>query len=241
MSLGPVGIEGREVHTIPYEDICAVVHDGTPEPYQSDDHEVIKAWVLAHHGTVEAAWARLGTVLPLGFGTVIKGESGGGSERNVARWLTQEHGRLKHRLDKVRGKAEYGVQVFWDLGVVAQNLAQTSPEIRKMEEDIRTRSKGVVYMYRQRLENLVKGAVETRADECFKDFYRRISQHADEVKVEKTKKPEHPLQMIMNLSCLVHGDRYEDMGKELDKIAQMEGFSVRFTGPWPPYSFASDA
>jgi len=59
--------------------------------------------------------------------------------------------------------------------------------------------------------------------------------------VEKTKKAEPGLQMIMNLSCLVYRDRYTKLGEELGKINQMRGFAVRFTGPWPPYSFVGGA
>ena len=59
--------------------------------------------------------------------------------------------------------------------------------------------------------------------------------------MEKTKKAEHGLQMIMNLSCLVYKDSHTELGEELGKINQLEGFSVRFTGPWPPYSFVGGA
>jgi hypothetical protein len=96
-------------------------------------------------------------------------------------------------------------------------------------------------MYRQKLENLLKREMETKADECFKDFYGRIRKHTDDVRVEKTKKAEPGLSMIMNLSCLVDRDRYSKLGDELDKINRMAGFSVRFTGPWPPYSFVGGA
>jgi len=38
---------------------------------------------------------------------------------------------------------------------------------------------------------------------------------------------------------LVYTDKYRELGEELDEINKMQGFSVRFTGPWPPYSFVS--
>jgi len=155
----------------------------------------------------------------------------------VRDWLNQEYEGLKSKIEKVSGKAEYGVQVFWDPKLIAQNLTQTNPEIKELNEEIRTKPRGLAYMYRQKLENLIKREMEARADECFKDFYSRIRKHADDIHVEKTKKAEQGLQMIMNLSCLVCRDRYTELGEELDKINQMEGFSVRFTGPWPPYSF----
>ena len=240
-SLGEIGIEGAEVYTIPHRDICAVVHDCPAQPYQSGDQEVVKAWVMTHQKVVDAAGARWGTVLPLSFDAIIKGESGSSAEQNVRRWLQSEYEALKTKMDKVRGKAEYGVQVFWDPKPVAQELTETIPEIRKLQEEIRSKPKGLAYMYRQRLESLIKRELETKADECFKDFYSRIRKHTDDVRVEKAKKAEQGRQMIMNLSCLVSKDRHTELGEELDKINEMKGISVRFTGPWPPYSFVGGA
>lgn len=237
VSLGKIGIEGEDVYTIPYKDICAVVHDCPAQPYQSGDHEVVKAWVMTHHKVVDAAWERWGAVLPLTFDTMIKAETGGSAERNMEDWLKQEYEGLKRKFEKVRGKAEYGVQVFWDPKVVIQSLRHTGPEIRRLEEEIKAKPKGLAYMYRQRLENLIRREMQSAADECFKDFYRHIRRHADDIRVEKTKKAEQGLQMLLNLSCLVDRYRYTLLGAELDKINEMKGFSVRFTGPWPPYSF----
>lgn len=241
VSLGKIGIEGDEVHTTPYKDICAVVHNCPAQLYQSDDQEVVKAWVMTHQKVVDAAWERWGTVLPLSFDTIIRRESEKSAEQKVKDWLKQEYERLRSKIEEVKGKAEYGVQVFWNPKVIAQNLAQISPEIRNLEEEIKIKPKGLAYMYRQRLENLMKREMENKADECFKDFYARIRKHTDDIHVEKTKKAEPSLSMIMNLSCLVDKDRYPELGEELDKINQMAGFLVRFTGPWPPYSFVAGA
>lgn len=236
-SLGGIGIEGNEVYTIPYQDICAVVHNCAAQPYQSDDEEVVKTWVTTHQAVIDAAWEKWSTVLPLSFDILIRGETGSSAEQNVCRWLKDEYGALKRKMEKVRGKAEYGVQVFWEPKVIAQNLAQTNAEIRALENEIKTKPKGAAYMYQQKLKNLIKGELEAEADERFKDFYSRIREYADDIRVEKTKKVEQGLQMIMNLSCLVYKDRYTELGEELDKVNRIEGFSVRFTGPWPPYSF----
>ena len=241
VNLGEIGIKEQEVHTIPYRDICAVVHSCPAQPYQSDDQEVVKAWVMTHQKVVDAAWERWGTVLPLSFDTIIRGEAAKSTEQNVKDWLKQEYEDIKRRIEKVRGKAEYGVQVFWNPKLVAQDLTRTSPEMRNLEEEIKTKPKGLAYMYRQKLENLIKHEMETKANECFKNFYSRIRKHTDDVRVEKTKKAEPGLQMIMNLSCLVYRDGYTELGEELGKINRMRGFVVRFTGPWPPYSFVGGA
>ncbi|MDP2953015.1 MAG: GvpL/GvpF family gas vesicle protein, partial [Chloroflexota bacterium] len=112
--LGEIGIGRGEVYTIPYRDLCAVVHSCAASLSSSDDREGVETWVVAHHRVVDAAWERWSTVLPMTFGTVIKGEPGTEAERNTEAWLKQEYEVLKGRMEVVRGKAEYGVQVFWD-------------------------------------------------------------------------------------------------------------------------------
>ena len=92
-------------------------------------------------------------------------------------------------------------------------------------------------MYKQKLENLLKKEIEKEADRYFKDFYEKIKKCVDEIKVEKTKKLEENKQMLMNLACLLSKEKSKILGEELEKINNIKGFFVRFTGPWPPYSF----
>jgi hypothetical protein len=35
--------------------------------------------------------------------------------------------------------------------------------------------------------------------------------------------------------------KVDSLGEELEKINNMDGFSVHFSGPWPPYSFVAKA
>lgn len=237
VSLGPVGIDCSNVYTIPYRDICAVVHECPAEPYQSTDREVVNSWVLAHQKVVDEAWERWGTVLPLGFDTIVMDKDSIGSEENVRNWLQNDYDNLKSKMEKVRGKAEYGVQIFWELEVIVRSLTKTSPEISQLGEKIKSQARGLAYLYKQKLENALKRELESKADRCFRDFYERIRRHIDSIVVEKTKPGDQNTQMIMNLSCLLTRDKTAELGEELHRINSIEGFSVRFTGPWPPYSF----
>ena len=80
--------------------------------------------------------------------------------------------------------------------------------------------------------------MEKRADKYFKEFYSQVRPEVDDIKIDKTKKTDNNLQMITNLSCLVVKERVNELGQVLDNIQSKEGFAVRFTGPWPAYSFA---
>lgn len=235
--IGKIGIDENEVYTIPYKDLCAIVHNCTPEPYKSEDDEKVKVWILAHEKVVETSWERCGTVLPLGFDTIIKGDQEGNAEKNLKKWLEEDYKYLKQKIGKLKNKAEYGIQIFWDPWLIGKNISERNPEIRKLKEDVESKSKGTAYMYRQRLENILKKEIEKEADKYFKLFYRRIKECVDNIKIDKVKKCEEGRQMLINLSCLLPKKRSKVLGEELEKISNREGFFVHFTGPWPPYSF----
>ena len=93
-------------------------------------------------------------------------------------------------------------------------------------------------MYRQKLESLLRKEIEIRAERYFREFYEKIAPHADDIRVEKTRKTDDEnKQMLLNLSCLLPKEGSRELGEELEKIDALEGFLVRYTGPWPPYSF----
>jgi len=238
ISLGKIGIEGNEVYTVPYKDLCAVVHNCPAEPYKSEDEETVKKWVMTHQKAIDVTWERVGTVLPLGFDTIVKGGDGIDPDENIKKWIEDDYDNLRQRIEKVRDKAEYGVQVCWDPGIISQEILEENQEIKRLKDEMESKPKGTAYMYRQKLESAIKKEMEKRADECFKDFYGKIRKYVDDIKVEKTKKVEEG-QMLINLSCLLCKDKTSKLGEKLGKINEMEGFSVRFTGPWPPYSFVT--
>lgn len=237
VSLSAVGIAGGRVYAVGHNDLRALVHDCPAQPYQSDDAEVAAAWVLAHHHVVDIAWKRWGTVLPLAFNTIIRAGDESSADENLVAWLRTQYESLTRKLNALAGKSEYGIQVFWDAVAVARNAAETSPDIRRLEEEIQTKSRGLAYMYRHKLENLLKKKVETKAAEEFKDLYGRLSRCVDSVHVEKVKKGQEGLQMLMNLSCLVSPEKLPDLEAELDRISATKGHAVRLVGPLPPYSF----
>jgi hypothetical protein len=236
-TLGAIGIEGCEVLGVVGKDLCAAAHRCPAEPYHSKDAEVVASWVMAHHRVVDAAWRRWGTVLPLTFNTIIKGEPGRDARACLLAWLEAEHEVLKGKLEALAGNAEFGVQVFWDPQVVARQVAQSDAGIRALEEEVKAKSPGVAYMYRQRLEALLKEKTEAMvAAECTA-LYGRIAQWVDKVQVAKPKGDSGQLQMLVNLSCLASAAQLPPLEAELDRVSGMEGFSARLVGPMPPYSF----
>ncbi|MBE0478221.1 GvpL/GvpF family gas vesicle protein [Candidatus Aerophobetes bacterium] len=236
-SLGKIGIETNEVYTIAYRNLCALVHRCPARPYQSKDEEVVKKWVQTHQKVLDIATEKFGNILPSAFDTIIKSNNSATAEGTLKIWLAKEYENLKNKLDKLRGKAEYGVQIFWDPKIMANKVAGKNKEIEKLKEQIKSKPKGTAYMFKYKLEKVLKIEMEREIDRYFKYFYEIIKKCVDNLKVEKVKRGEEGKQMLLNLSCLISKDGYKNLGEELEKINKLDGFSVRFSGPWPPYSF----
>ena len=236
--LGPIGMDGRKVYTVRSSHICAVVHACQARPYQSDVPETVEGWVLAHQLVVQEATGLFGAVLPMAFNMIVRGNADGSATENLQTWLAERRDCLIRLLEKVTGKAEYGVQIFWSRQRVAEELLQNDPRLRSMRDEAVTKPKGLAYMLQQTLAKVTREAVETQAASYVEDFYTRIRQCVDEVRVDRLKKADGDEQMLLNLSCLTEKGS-PALGNVLERIQETQGISVRFTGPWPAYSFVN--
>ena len=232
ISLGNIGIEKAEVYTISFCNLLAVVHNCEAKAYYSEDEDAVINWIIIHQQVVDEAWKRFGTALPITFNTIIKGNT-----EDVRAWLKQEYESLCKKIRRFRGKAEYGIQVFWDIDMIEGILVDRDTGLKGLQREMQSKTDGAAYMYKQKFEKRLKAEIEVEAELCFKKLYEQIKAHVEDIFVEKVKRKEGNTQMLMNLSCLVPKDSRSYVGEELKKISSINGLSVRFTGPWPPYSF----
>jgi hypothetical protein len=240
VKLGRIGIESEAVYTVPYEDLCAIVHNCPAEPYQCGDTETVKKWIRTHQSVLDEASKYFDSIIPLGFDCILEPKDGLGSPNQVVTdWLKEDSNRLRAVMEKIKGKDEYVVQVLYERSVISQRISEQSEEVGKAREAMTAKSPGIAYMLKQKLEKAVMAEMERLANEWFKDFYGRIKRHCDDTRVERTRKVGGDKIMLLNLSCLVAREKVNDLGEELERINNKEGFSVCFSGPWPPYSFVA--
>lgn len=234
MSFGKIGIEDSEVYTVPFYDIAAVVHQCKAMPYDTDDGEKAREWILAHLYAIDEVSKRFGMPLPFRFNTIVKGCDDG-----VTAWLRREYERLKGVLGGINGKAEYGVQIFWDTDTIAEKIMENG-EIMDLQRETEGKSKGVAYILQRRIEKVVKTRLVAEAERWREEFYARVSDCVDKVRLVKTKtktKGESG-ELLLDLACLADNNQAEKLGRALQEIIALEGFKARFTGPWAPFNFA---
>jgi hypothetical protein len=236
LNLGGTGIEDSIVYTIPYKDIAAVVHSCRAVPYETKDNEKAKEWILAHNYVIDVAAKKFGTVLPFSFDAVVRG-----NDDAIKDWLSKSCEKFKRELLRVKNKAEYSVQIFCEQDKLAEKHVSSDKELKELKERIEKMSKGASYLFQRKFELKVKDAVSARISQLAKEFGSKIREQVEESKVEEktSQVPEKykDKKLIITLSCLVHEDKVEKLGEVLEEINKREGFAVRFTGPWAPFSF----
>jgi len=201
-NLGGIGIEDKEVHTIPYKDISLVVHDSNKEPgLNEDDH------VISHQYVISILTRKFNTVIPFGINTFIKKEK-------VMPFLEKNYETFKKKLENLKDKSEFIVQIFYE------------PKSRKAE------LKGSVKEYILEQKKLRKEVME-EVTKLREKFYNQIKDAVEGIKVrdEDDKKP------LLSVSCLIHKDKVKELEKTLRSINNLQGFSVCLSGPLTVCSF----
>jgi len=234
--LGDVGIEDSRVYLVSHGEIAAVVHSCMAEPYVTKDDEKAKEWVLEHSYVIDLATDRFGTVLPFTFDIIFIGD-----DDSVRFWLEENYDLLKEELERVKDKAEYSVQIFCDENQITEKILTANPELKKLRDDIEKMPKGTAYLYQKKLDLKIKEKLLEETTRLAGKFSEEINKLADEIRIEKKVSwvPDKYKEkmMIAAFLCLVREDLVEELGNLLEEIDKGEGFAVRFSGPWAPFSF----
>jgi len=234
--LGDVGIEESRVRLVAHGEIAAVVHSCPADPYVTKDDERAKEWVLDHSYVIDLATERFGTVLPFSFDVIFIGD-----DETVRGWLEENYDLLKGELERVKGKAEYSIQIFCDEKKLTEKIVAADPELQRLKADIEKMPKGTAYLYQKKLDLKIKEGLLEETAKLAGELGAKIDELADEVKIEKKVSwvPDKYKEkmMVAAFSCLVRHDEVEALGDLLEVVDKEEESSVRFTGPWAPFSF----
>lgn len=230
------GIDGACVFAVSSGEVSVLSHACRPRPYTGGDDEV-RPRVATHATVVEKAWEHWGTVVPMGFDVIIKACEGRTAHDNAVLWLQDNQSYLLAKLEEFRGRAEFQVQMLLDRGKVIDMLWRTNKRVLVLAEEMAGKPEGIRYFYRERIEKALKDEMEAIASAAYRDYSERILGLVSAVCVNRLKGDGSEKQMILNLSVLVLVSDVERLGDELERIASDQAVEVRFTGPWPPYSF----
>ncbi|MFW6321959.1 MAG: gas vesicle protein GvpL [Halohasta sp.] len=253
------GIEDEPVSVVTAGGVGAVVH-ACESLYDSDDPRTIQRWLLRHQGVVDEAGEAFGTPLPFQFDTVLSG----GSEALVE-WLAAEADRLESVLERLAGRWEYRIEVRHHESARSA-IAADDERLSRLESKIDDAEAGTAYLLEQQYEKRLSDRLRTHRQQQARAVADRIAPHVDALESLGRRRSTGLVDLDGDTGGDTSGDTSSDtggdtsgkddaesiarfavlatdegaaaLGEELDAVAAEPGVEVRFTGPWPPYTFA---
>lgn len=235
------GIDDEPVFLIPAADasIGAVVH-ARPEPYDSSNLTKLRDWLLAHQRVVEAVGDRFGTPLPVRFDTVLQGD-----DETARDWLANHVDAIDDAFDTIAGRWEYRVTLSWDSTPFETEQRRTDAKLTAIDEQLDEAGQGTNFLLQKRADQRLRDLTNQRRDELKQELIERLGTHCAQL-------TERPIQSdmaeslgvdlrsdaIAQVAVLAAAEAESALGHTLDEFTDIQGVDIRFTGPWPPYTFA---
>jgi len=218
------GVGGADVELVVEGRLAAIVSQlgvGKVRPQRAN---------LAAHHRVLHDLAEERPVLPVVFGTIT------GNEEELQRVLRRNQDTLSDLLDRLQGKVEMGLKVYWDLPNVFEYFVATHQELESMRNRLfrpgRTPTVEEKVELGERFVSLLQQARERHT--------RRVKEALATCSVEVRGIDPGEERMILKLACLVEKDRQAEWEEGVRQAAMFFDDHYRFdyNGPWPPYNFA---
>jgi hypothetical protein len=231
---GLTGVAGEPVRAVEAAGLAAVVGSVDLAEFGEqglrrnlEDLEWLEATARAHDTVVNAV-VRPGPAVPLRLATVYL------DDERVRAALAERRADFGAALDRVSGRAEWGVKAYADPDALAGPAAAEAAGTGG--------GAGTAYLLRRRAQLSAREAVE-----------RTATRHAEEIHAALVRAAvagrRHPAQhprltrrrewMLLNGTYLVDeegAEAFAGVVRALD--GEYHGVDLELTGPWPPYSFS---
>jgi hypothetical protein len=207
------GLNGLLLNSIRYKNLQAAVSDLDFELKAAEQH------VLQHEAAIEALMLQ-STVLPFRFGTVFS------SEQTVQEMLSHYETDFHDNLNRLHGKAEFGVKVIRPADAAAK---KDTPQL-----DADSGTSGKAYLMKKFEAYQAQKTLEASAADVIAAIDAAFSPIAAEKQLEQLKTET----LILNAAYLIEQGQRSEFAKacEVVRTAHPE-LKYLFSGPWPPYSF----
>lgn len=217
-----LGLNEKRVYPVIYRDIAALVSDYP----MVDTIRLLRRNLAPYHGVCRKFGENF-TTLPARFGQVAK------DEEQVRRVLEENYGMILGELEKLDGKVEMGVKMWWDVEDVFEYFLEKDEQVKS---------------YRNRLLRGPGQPDRMQRMEFGKFFYERMMRERERITGKilfsletKEARVEDPRDdnTVMNASFLVREERINEFEMEVEETAHQLGpeYRVQINGPWLPFSF----
>jgi Gas vesicle synthesis protein GvpL/GvpF len=203
------------------------------------EHLSDASWTAARamrHETIAEYVAKRAGVVPLRFGTIFLERAG------IERMLSDKDRELREILERVRGREEWGVNVFCDQTVLMSSITSVSPVLRELAERAAQASPGQSYLMQKKIDTLRVDEARAALNRITEEIEKTLGEQSDDAKrlrVLKVEATEHG-ELKAKFAFLVKKAEFESFRDAAERLArehQAAGVRLELTGPWPAYNF----
>jgi hypothetical protein len=234
----PVAVERDGKLAALYSELDGDEYEPAVIEARSGDVDWVAPRAMAHDRVL--SWASdQGPVIPLAMYTSLYASADG-----VRTMLRDRAAVLEPLLASVGRGREYALRVYRVDAELRKALPSLSAEISALEASAAASSPGQRYLLERKLEARAKEELRTVSQRVATEIRDALASHALGTALSPIPKmtADAPGIMILNAAFLVAPDALRGFQERLTEIVasrQPAGFRFDFTGPWPPYHFAS--
>src|SRR5829696_1175482 len=224
--------------------LAALVSQVPKETYSEErlaEHLTDATWTAIRamrHETVVEYVAKRASVIPLRFGTIYLERNG------IEQMLTEKSRELEEIIEHLRGREEWGVNVYCDRAVLLSSITSVSPVLRELVDRAAQAPPGQSYLMQKKIETLrvdeARAAVNRIVDQIEEEL-KANSDDARRLRILKVETTEHG-ELKAKFAFLVKRasfDEFRDAAERLAQENQNAGIRLELTGPWPVYNFCT--
>jgi hypothetical protein len=189
--------------------------------------------LMRRHWRLLEAVAETATLLPVRFGTAMAGE-----DAVVAEFLAPRHDDLAAQLAALDGKVQLTVKGTYDEQALMRAIVERSPAVARLRERIDGMPAAASHFERIKLGELVAAEVEHERERDAAYLLGRL----DALAVATSRGQAGGTDGAVNAAFLVERARVDEFSRAVGDAADTlaDRVQLRFLGPMPPYSFASE-
>jgi hypothetical protein len=213
--------------------VCSQVIDGVTFLYSEARQEKYLASrrnLISHEKVLEQAMhAGFRTLLPLRFGLVVKNW-----ETVVTQLLQPYKEQLQSLFQKLAGRREVSVKIFWDTKAELQAMMESHPELKQQRDKLEGKALSMDEVIH--IGQLIENNLANRKESIINVFFNQLKPLADEV-IESDTMTED---MIYNAAFLIPWENEATFSEQVEVIDSQFGerLRIRYNNFTAPYTFA---
>lgn len=231
---------------IAFRDVAALVEDVSSDEFGPAGLERNMAsvdWVTRaarRHEAIVSAAMTLGPVIPARLCTIFSDATA------VERTLDEEHQRLRSQLSYLGARSEWSLKLYCDAEKLDASVDEADPELAALARAEEGATQGKAYLLRKKRDARraeLRDGITNVAIDCLIEGLETLPVTLRERALIASDLTGRSEPMVLNLAALVGDDDLLAFHAEVKVLAMTlaeRGFTLDTSGPWPPYTFASE-